>query len=277
MNQRVTPNRGPALLDSVSGKLTTAVGAAFPGERAVFRGQDIHQSLAHMSWIGMLAFGVTGRQLPEGHLQLLESIWVFTSYPDARIWNNRVAALAGSARSSGNLGVSAALAVSEAYIYGRQNEYQASSFFINTVKARAAGVPLQRCVDEEMAQHGRIAGYGRPLANADERIAPTMQLARELGLADGPHVALAFELEQHLVATGKPLRMNYGALVSAFGADLGFSPREYYHFLYPSFLAGMLPCFIEAADKPEGTLFPTACTQIVYQGPAHREWPANKS
>lgn len=272
MNQRVTPNRGPALLDSVAGRLTTAVGAAFPGERAVFRGEDIHQSLAAMSWIGMLAFGITGRKLPVVHLQLLESIWVFTSYPDARIWNNRIAGLAGTARSSGNLGISGALAVSEAFIYGRQNEFQAIDFFLRTVNARAAGVTLQHCIDEEMAHHGRIAGYGRPLANADERIAPTMQLARELGLADGPHVALAFELEQHLSASGKPLRMNYGALVSAFGADLGFTPREYYHFLYPSFLAGMLPCYIEATDKPQGTLFPTDCSAIHYQGEPPREW-----
>ena len=90
-------------------------------------------------------------------------------------------------------------------------------------------------------------------------------------------MTLAFELERHLVANGKNLRMNYGALAAAFGADLGFSPHEFIQVLYPAFLAGMLPCYIEAADKPEGTLFPTACTQIVYQGPAQREWPANKS
>jgi hypothetical protein len=54
MNQRVTPNRGPALLDSVAGRLTTAVGAAFPGERAVFRGHDIHQQLGDMDWMELV-------------------------------------------------------------------------------------------------------------------------------------------------------------------------------------------------------------------------------
>lgn len=265
--------RGPDYLDRVAGKLTTAVGAAFPGERAVFRGHDIHKELGGMRWLGMLAFGITGRRLPDHHLQLLEGIWIYTSYPDARIWNNRVAALAGSARSSGNLGVSGALAVSEAWIYGRQNEYQAVDFFTRTVKTRAQGQTLQQCIDGEMATFGRIAGYGRPLANADERIEPAMALARSLALADGPHVALAFELEQHLIANGKPLRMNYGALVSAFAADLGFTPQEYYHFLYPCFLAGMWPCYIEAAAKPEGAIFPTACSDIHYQGPTQRHWP----
>lgn len=273
MSNTVQPERGPDYLDRVGGKLTTAVGAAFPGERAVFRGHDIHKELGDMRWLGLLAFGITGRRLPDHHLQMLEGIWIYTSYPDARIWNNRVAALAGSARSSGNLGLSGALAVSEAWIYGRQNEYQAVDFFTRTVKARVQGQTLQQCIDEEMATLGRIAGYGRPLANADERIQPSMALARRLGLADGPHIALAFELEQHLIASGKPLRMNYGALVSAFAADLGFTPQEYYLFLYPCFLAGMLPCYLEAAAKPEGSLFPTPCTHIHYQGPAKRHWP----
>lgn len=272
MNQRVTPNRGPALLDSVAGRLTTAVGAAFPGERAVFRGHDIHQQLGDMDWMELYVFGITGRRFSPEQIRMLHALWTITSYPDARIWNNRVAALAGSARSTGALAIGASVAVSEAYIYGRQNEFQAIGFFIETVKKRAAGATLDQCIADEIRLHGRIAGYGRPLANADERIAPTMQLARELGLSDGPHVKLAFELERHLLASGKNLRMNYGALVTAFGADLGLSPREFYFYAIPGFVAGMQPVYAEAADKPEGTLFPTACSAIQYQGPPPRDW-----
>lgn len=272
MNQRVTPNCGPALLDSVAGRLTTAVGAAFPGERAVFRGEDIHQSLAALDWMALYLFGITGRRFSEAQIRMFHALWTVTSYPDARIWNNRVAALSGSARSTGALAIGASVAVSEAYIYGRQNEFQAISFFIDTVKRLAAGDSLDQCIAEEMALHGRIAGYGRPLANADERIAPTMAIARELGLADGPHVTLAFELERHLIASGKPLKMNYGALVTAFGADLGLSPSEFYYYAIPGFLAGMQPAYAEAVTKPEGTLFPTACTAIQYQGPPPRDW-----
>jgi hypothetical protein len=273
MNQRVTPNRGPALLDSVAGRLTTAVGAAFPGERAVFRGYDIHQQLGDMDWMELYVFGITGRRFSPEQIRMLHALWTITSYPDARIWNNRVAALAGSARSTGALAIGASVAVSEAYIYGRQNEFQAISFFIDTVKKRAAGATLDQCIADEIRLHGRIAGYGRPLANADERIAPTMQLARELGLADGPHVALAFELEQHLLASAKILRMNYGALVTAFGADLGLSStRVLLLSLFRRLLQACSRCTSEAADKPEGTLFPTACSAIQYQGPPPRDW-----
>lgn len=123
-----------------------------------------------------------------------------------------------------------------------------------------------------MAAHDRIAGYGRPLINADERIAPTMALAASLGLDDGPHVRLAYAVESFLLDSGRNLRMNYGGLVSAYGADLGFSPTEFYLFMFPSFLAGMQPCFIEALERPEGSLFPLSCDRVMYEGIPRRPW-----
>lgn len=263
----------PNDLHAYVGRWTTQVGAFFPAEqRTVFRGHDLHADLKHMGWMELMVFGITNRHHTPEQLRLMEALWVFTSYPDPRIWNNRVVALAASARSTGALGMSAALAVSEAHIYGRGNEVQAITFFRDAQQALQAGATLQACLDRELAAHGRFAGYGRPLVNADERIAPTMTLALSLGLADGPHVALAFEVERHLLAQGKPLRLNYGGLVSAFGADLGFSTREFYLFMYAVFLAGMAPCYAEAVERPEGTVFPLPCERVSYQGPGKRTW-----
>jgi len=263
---------GPELLRRNAGRLKSRMGAFYPGERTIFRGCDLHADLKDMEWVDLYVFGITGRRHSPEQLRLMNALWVYTSYPDPRLWNNRVAALAGSARSTGNLGVSAALAVSEAHIYGRGNEVQAINFFVAACQRLAAGAALADCVRDEMAIHGRIAGYGRPLINADERITPTMALARKLGLADGPHVRLAYNLESFLLDNGRNLRMNYGGLVSAYGADLGFSPREFYLFMFPSFLAGMQPCFIEAAERPEGTLFPLSCDHVLYEGKPPRSW-----
>src|SRR5690606_22296867 len=116
-------NRAERLMQH-AGHLTTSVGAAFPGSRAVFRGHDLHQELGHLSWFELCTFGITGRRLPAAQLKVLEFIWVNTSYPDARIWNNRVAALAGTTRSTPNLAITAGHALSEAMIYGRRNEFR---------------------------------------------------------------------------------------------------------------------------------------------------------
>src|SRR5437899_2981488 len=110
--------KGPHDLLASAGRLRTRVGGAFVGERVVFRGHDLHADLRALDWLELYVFGITGRRFTPPQLELLHAIWVYTSYPDARIWNNRVAALAGSARSTPALGMAAAIAVSEASLYG---------------------------------------------------------------------------------------------------------------------------------------------------------------
>jgi len=263
---------GPDLLNEHVGQLKTRMGAAFPGSRAVFRGCDLHADLKDMDWVELFLFGITGRRFTAAEVELLHAIWVYTSYPDARLWNNRVAALAGSTRSTGNLGVSAALAVSEASIYGRGIDIRASRFLARSHERMAAGVDLAVCVQEELAAHRGIAGYGRPIAAGDERLQPTMALARRLGLGDGPYVKLAYEIERFLIAGRWRWRMNYAGLLAGLTADMGLSPNEHYLYLFPAFLSGMPPCFIEASEKAEGTLFPLPCTAIDYLGPERRAW-----
>lgn len=263
---------GPQLLEQQVGRLATRMGACFPGERAVFRGHDLHAALKDLGWLELYLFGVTGRRFMPAQMEVLQAIWSLTSYPDARIWNNRVAALAGTARSTGNLGVAAALAVSEAQIYGRGIDKRAIDFLIRAKTRVDAGEDLAALVRAELERQRSIAGYGRPIASGDERIGPMMALVREKGLDGGPHLKLAFEVENILLAGRWRMRMNYGALVAALAADLGLSPREYYLFMIPAFLAGMPPCYLEAAENPAGLLFPLPCRVMLYEGPPRRRW-----
>ena len=263
---------GPELLKQHSDHLKSRMGACFPGERAVFRGHDLHAELKDMDWIELYVFGITGRRFTPEQLRLLHAILVYTSYPDARIWNNRVAALAGSARSTGTLGISAALAVSEAKIFGRGIDIRAIDFLTSTRKALDNGAELAECVKNELNKYRGIAGFGRPLTSGDERIIPIMTLARKLGLDAGPHVQLAFVINELLLAGRFRLCMNYGAISAAMCADLGLSPQEYYLFVFPAFLAGMPPCYIENAERPEGSLFPLSCAHIRYEGAPKRSW-----
>ena len=263
---------GPETLREHVGRVRSRMGACFVGSHAVFRGQDLHAAFADAAWIDLYLFGVTGRRFPPAELRLLEALWSYTSYPDARIWNNRVAALAGSTRSTGSLGVSAALALSEASIYGRGIDIRALDFLLRTRAAIAAGEALDPWVAKELSARRSLAGYGRPIASGDERIEPILKLARSLGLAGGPHLELAFAIGESLRNGRYRMHMNYGGVAAALAADMGLTPREYYLFLYPTFLAGMLPCYIEASEATEGTLFPLACGDVGYLGAPKREW-----
>lgn len=262
---------GPELLQQHTDILKSSMGACFPGERAVFRGHDLHAELKNMDWIELYVFGVTGRRFTPEQLRLLHAIWVYTSYPDARIWNNRVAALAGSTRSTPTLALSASLAVSEAVIYGGNSFVRAIDFFLQARKRIEQGEQLEIIIREETRERF-IYGYGRPITSADERLPWLLTLARDLNLDQGPYLGLSFEVERVLVSNNKSLRMNYAGLVAAMAADLGFTVKEFHIFVFPAFLAGMPPCFIESSENPEGTLFPLSCAHILYEGPPKRQW-----
>jgi hypothetical protein len=101
---------------------------------------------------------------------------------------------------------------------------------------------------------------------------PILSLARSLGLADGPHVQLAHDIERFLLESRLRMTMNYGAIAAALTADLGLSPRAYYLYMHPAFMAGMLPCYIDGSARPAGTLLPLPCEAVSYQGAPKRSW-----
>lgn len=267
--------QGPSLLQQNVDRLTSRMGTFYPGSHVVFRGHDLHTELKDMDWVELYVFGITGRRFTKPQLRLMHALWTYTSYPDVRLWNNRVAALAGSSRSTGSLGIAAALAVSEASIYGSGIFVRTVDFLVRTKEALEHGGTLGDCIREELATHRSIGGYGRPLINGDERIPHLMKLAAELGLDQGPYLRLAFAVEEELMAGRWRMKMNYAALVAALGADIGLSPRELYLFVFPVFLAGMPPGYIEAAERPEGTLYPLPCSGIRYEGQSRRSWPGS--
>lgn len=270
-----TPERQPLSLENI-GVVQSRLGKFYPGSHVIFRGHDLHAELKDMGWFELNLFGLTGRRFGAAERRLLEAIWVYTSYPDARIWNNRVAALAGSTRSTFTLGVAAALAVSEATIYGGGILKRAIDFYLRTQAQMAAGASLEACVQAELDARRIIPGFGRPLVNGDERNPRILALAQELGLDRGPHLRLAQAIEDYLFKGRWRVKMNYGGLTAALAADLGLSAQEFHHYWFSAFQAGMPPCHIDAAAHEEGTLFALPCSQVGYEGPARREWPARR-
>ncbi len=260
-------------LSDFQGRWETRMGLVFPGERVIFRGKDLFEELRSMSWIELLLYGITGRRFDHNQLRLFEQIWIIcTSYPDPRIWNNRVASLAGTARSTGVLGVSAAIAVSEATIYGYRPIVGAHDLITRLKKEREGEADLENLVVEEIRKVRSLPGYARPLINADERIDPLLRIARELDLADGPHTSVAFEIEQILLKRRYRMRMNIAALAAALAADQGLTTDEYYLYLIPCFISGLIPCYLEAAGAQEGSFFPLSCNNILYEGKEVRPW-----
>ena len=94
------------------------------------------------------------------------------------------------------------------------------------------------------------------------------------GFADGAHLQLAHDIEKTLQTMGYDWRMNASAYCGALAADIGLTPFEYYHFMILCFCGGMVPCAVDALQKPEGAFFPLRCDNIHYVGVAPRQWSA---
>jgi citrate synthase len=259
-------------LEQSEDRWVTRMGAWFPGERVVFRGKDLHVDLGNETWPDVHLFGITGYRFNDAELSLINAMWVMTSFPDPRLWNNRIAALAGTVRSTGTLGIAAAIAASEAALYGGQPLIRAFDFFRRAWRGVKDGGGLANFVVTELSQHRSIAGFGRPIVREDERIEHILAKARKLGLDNGPHTRLAFEVEEILLKKRYRLKLNYAGLSAALCADMEFNPRQFYFASMLGFLAGMPPCYLDGLEHPEGTFFPLRCDRVKYEGVPPRRW-----
>ncbi len=251
----------------------TSLGAWFPGERVVFRGKDLFTELADTNWMGLLLYGITGREFTKEQIQLFETLWALAvSYPDPRLWNNRIAALAGTVRSTAGLASSGACSISEAKIYGGRANVSAVDFIIQARKLVEEGQSLKEIIKNELKQRRVVAGYGRPIIDVDERNEPILKIARKLGFGEGPHLVLALEVEKILSEGRWRMKMNVTGLAAALGADQGLSTREYYHWCVNCFLAGIVPCFVDAMIHREGAFFPLSCHHVSYEGAENLKW-----
>lgn len=213
-----------------------------------------------------MVFAITGQELPR-LARLLEGMWVIsTSFPDPRLWNNRVAALGGTVRTTGALALSAASTVSEADAYGLRVTTRSIDMLIRFKRKLDAGAKLGDLITEEFKQYRVVSGFGRPLVSKDERVAPLLEFARSIGLGTGPHVKLAFDIADYLSNSRYRFQINVSAVIAALMADEGVSPENLSYFGIFAFIGGMYPCHIDAKRHPEGALFPLSTSRINHTG-----------
>lgn len=249
----------------------TRKGKAFLSDRVILHGKDLHQDLGDHEWMRVYLYSILEREVEENVAKLLNTFWVCTGYPDASIWPNHVTALAATVRSTPSLSLMAGMSVSEASIYGRRPEVRALDFFYRAGRHCDAGGDLIDFVEGEKAAGRTLFGYGRPLANTDERVPYMLEKAREFGLDGGRHLKIALDVYAYLNET-YGFSMNVAAIHAGLAADMGLNCQEYQLFMTPCFISGMIPCYQDARDRPEGSFFPVRCTNIVYNGPAKRTW-----
>lgn len=251
----------------------TSLGQAIPGVGGIFYGKDIAKELKQLSWTGLVWFAVTGEIPDEKIVKLWDRVWVVcTNYPDPRIWNNRVASLCGTTKSTASLAVGGATAMSEAEIFGRRVDMRAHNFLLDAHKKISEGKPVSELIKFQLKEFRVIPGYGRPVNPVDERVKPILDYAEELGYANRKYLTLACRLEKEILKTRYKFYLNIGGVLAALSADFGLSSDQHAHLLTTCFSVGMLACYRDSSIKKEGTLFPLRCERISYEGENVRKW-----
>jgi len=254
--------------------ITSKSGGWTIGGETTMHGYNIQQQLGvHASWMQTMLLSVTGRLPPISHAYFIEKVFILTGYPDARLWCNRVAALAGSAKCTATSSYCAGVTSAEAMLYGRQADYKAASLLLKAKQIcdRGGEEALSHFVIGQLKEKRAVYGFGRPLLKADERITPLSNEATRLGIDKGDHLTVALKIEQYLKKY--KMIMNYGGYVMAHLLDLNYSPKEIYRLLSLAFYTGIVPCYIEAFENEPSTFLPIACEDILYEGREERDIP----
>ena len=244
------------------------------GGESLLHGYSIQRELVgKLSWMQSMIFSATGKVPPENHAHLIEAMFIVTSYPDPRLWCNRVAALAGTARVPAMSALSVGIASSEARLYNGQATYAATSIIkkAKLILDDGGEEALENYIISTLKRDRHIPGFGRPLTSKEERIEPVEIEAKKLGVEAGDYLATMRLIEGALRRFR--LTLNYAGYAGARLLDMGFNQNEILVIITLCLYNGMIPCYLDSYKNDPNTFLPIACEDILYEGVEERELP----
>lgn len=249
----------------------TSSGLAYLSECSIFRNQDLHHELGSLDWFSLNLFGITGRKFQQNELEVLNYIWLSTSYADIRIWPNRIAALASTTRTTPILSMVGGIASCDAELFVAKPLVSCLSMYLSIGKKISEHHSLNDIIEEKINHKKTIFGYGRPITSTDERVPHLVKFLHDREMDNGRYFKMAFKIEA-ILKEKKQIQMNIAALYAAVCADFGFNEVQMNLFVSLLVFAGMPPCYLDTLEKPAGTLLPLKASDVAYTGIETRNW-----
>lgn len=246
------------------------------GQGVHCHGYDLLRDLlGEVSYFQLIVLNATGR-LPERRFaDWLECAYMCLSWPDPRIWCNRVGSLVGTVGGSVSAGTAAGILAGDSIMYGPYSMIQGSKAIKQAKIELDSGLSVEAYVNAQIKNTKgkiKIMGFARPIAKGDERVPEMERVSEKYGFTIGEHLQIAYKIQSYLSANyGESL--NIGGYFSAFLVDQGFSPEEIYSITSTMVASGVTSCVIEEFDKPNESFLPLRCDDINYTGPAPRSVP----
>lgn len=255
--------------------IRTRVALHVHGDNLYFGHGALTTLLGHETTTGLMAMAVTGRRPSEEERRVLDAIAVVMCSADPRIWPLKATRLVSSFG-----GTLAGFAAGQLAMEGRQIGPWIIGYAAGELVALldAMGeqvddpVVVERAIADRLKSGERIAGYGVPLRDRDERMVALRGHAVMLGIDRRKYWRVQEALSAALIASGRAAP-NVGVGVAAVLLDLGYTPLQASAattFLNQNVFAANA---FEAAQQRDASMQRLADDTVTYVGPARRSSP----
>jgi hypothetical protein len=263
-------------LNARRNKIVSRTGGWFAGKGVYSHGYSMLEELVgYKSYFQIMILNATGKLVERNIADCIEAIYGCLSWPDPRIWCNQIGALAGATRTSSITATVMGCLATDSKAYGVLPIADCARFIQQALKKIQSGMNIEQLLTETFAaNNGKkyIVGYKRPIAKGDERIVTMERVCETLKIPEGPHLQLAYEIEQKLMEEFDE-SMNIGGYVAALLSDQNFTADEIYQLLSTLVASGVTACYLDVLHQPTDSFLPLRCDDMDYQGKAPRALP----
>ena len=261
--------------DDLRGRIKSRKGMWRIGKGVESHGYDlINDLIGHYSYMQVVVLNATGRMPDKALADWFEAVHICLSWPDPRIWCNRIGALGGSAGASVVAATSAGIMATDSRAYGIRPIVEGIEFIQRARReVGTSAASVAEFVAREVEKHNGkpyLMGYARPVAKGDERIAALERVAGQHHFATGPHLQLAYEIEA-ILSEQFDESMNVNGYVSAFLSDRDFTAQEVYRIFSAVVFSGITACYVDTADRSPGHFAPLQAQDVIYNGKEDRQ------
>ena len=263
------------LWDENRGKIKSKKGGWRIGSKVESHGYDlINELVGNFSYMQVVILNATGKTSSRPFADWLEAAFICMSWPDPRIWCNRIGALGGSAGARMISSVCGGSMAADSRNYGTGTMPIGVEFIQHAYRTiNEQGFTVEQFVDQELKKcKGRpnFMGYARPVAKGDERIVAMEAVAKKLNLGIGGHLCLAYKIEEVLMQRFDET-MNLNGYTSAVFSDNGFSSSDVYRMLPVLVSSGVAASYVDFCDQDRGAFSPITVDDITYHGVENRK------
>jgi hypothetical protein len=251
--------------------IRTRVGRSLTGDYDHFGVRVFRDLAGTTSYLGLIAFAVTGRKLAAADEDILDDLAVSSHVPEPRVWPIKLARLGASHGRSmpGFLCASIAL---DCDLVGSRVAEEAAAMLVELRAHLDATRDDDAAIAEFIAPRKRLLGFGVPLRDVDERVVSMRRCLERRNRTGGRYWSLA-ERFWRVVKERRGVEANIIGATAAVCLDLGFEPREVVPMaavlLQPTLLANAVAGAVESPEE----LRQLPDDAIRYVGPAPRESP----